>query len=118
MAKKTAAAVTLVTMKAGFLASDSLSLYLQDSRINDSNSSVTNVTVTFDHPRVGATQTPLRVVSTQCFDGYLIVVALPPDLAPLPQNGFLVLSLTVDNNGTSPSIDMQGVLEAAFYAAE
>jgi hypothetical protein len=114
MEKKTAAVVSLQTMKSGFSSAGAASLFLQDARINATRSAARNVNVTFDYPAVGVDQTPLTVLATTCFDGYLVIDIYPSNPGPAPRDGFLVVSLTLDNP-PGPSVTIQGTLETAFY---
>lgn len=114
MAKKNAAVVSLQTMKSGFSSAGAARLFLQDARINDTTSAVSDVVVTFDYPTVGVNQTPLTVLTNTCFDGYLVIDIYPSNPGHAPRDGFIVVSLTLDNP-PGPSVTIQGTLETAFY---
>jgi len=112
MEKKTAAVVSLQTMKSGFSSAGAASLFLKDARINATTSAASKVT--FDYPAVGTNPTELKVFATTCYDGYLVIDIQPSDPENAPRDGFLVVSLTLDNP-PGPPVTIQGTLETAIY---
>ncbi|MBM3955567.1 MAG: hypothetical protein FJ309_13300 [Planctomycetes bacterium] len=114
MAKKTAAAVSLQTMKSGFSSAGAARLFLQDARINNTTSSASDIVVTFYYPTVGVNETPLTVITSTCSDGYLVIDVSPSNPGTAPQDGHIVVSLTL-KNPPGPPATIQGTLETAFY---